>query len=96
MVNEDEDLKGNQIPNQVIQLSGCENTQIVVANNKSITSLDDENSIVAFFLDTFNFKKFLETLANSQNYFKITHNFINIVLLLFFLAFIFWQDDVYY
>lgn len=77
-----------------LEVSGCKDTHIVVASDKSFSNLDDENSIVSFFLDTFNFKKFLETMANSQSYFKITHNFINIVLLMLFLAFIFWQVDV--
>lgn len=94
MSNEDEDLKGNQISNQVINVSGCKNAQIVVTNDKLPSSLDDENSIVAFFLDTFNLKKFLEIIANSQSYVKVTHNFINIILLLLFLVYIFWENDM--
>jgi hypothetical protein len=94
MINEDKDLKETQIPNQIINVSDCKNAQIVVTNDKLPSSLDDENSIVAFFLDTFNVKKFLETIANSQGYVKITHNFINIVLLLLFLTFVFWEDGM--
>lgn len=94
MSNEDEDLKRNQISNQVINVSGCKNAQIVVTNDKIPSSLDDENSIVAFFLDIFNLKKFLEIIANSQSYVKVTHNFINIVLLLLFLVYVFWENDM--
>ncbi|MPM45044.1 hypothetical protein SDC9_91729 [bioreactor metagenome] len=94
MIDEENDLKGKKFSNQVINVSDCQNTQILVTNDKSISSFDDENSIVAFFLDTFNLKKFLETIINSQSYFKITHNFINIILLMLFLAFIFWQVNL--
>jgi hypothetical protein len=93
MMYEEEDSKGNEIPKQTINVSNCRDTQIVLGAG-SLSSTDDENSLVAFFLDTFNFKRFLETIANSQKRFKITHNFINIILLLFFLTFVFWQDDV--
>jgi hypothetical protein len=93
MMYEDEDSKGNEIPKQTINVSNCRDTQIVLGDG-SFSNMDDENSLVAFFLDTFNFKRFLETIANSQTRFKITHNFINIILLLFFLTFVFWQANV--
>jgi len=94
MIKNDKNLSGDQVSNRAVNVSDCKNTQIVFTNDKILSSLDDENSIVAFFLDTFNLKKFIETVANSQSYFKITHNFINIILLIFFLAFVFWENEI--
>lgn len=98
MVNGHKDSYKNQASN--IVLSDCKDTQVIVSGDKSSRSsfptsnIDDENSIVAFFLDTFNFKKLLEKIVNSQSRFKITSNFISLILMFFFLTFIFWQDDV--
>lgn len=93
-----EDSKGNQTSNSsVIDFAEHNNPKIVttlIDNKSSLTSYNDENSIVAYFLDTFNIKKLLETIAYNQRYIKVTQNFIHIILLLIFLIFIFWEADV--
>jgi len=54
----------------------------------------DENSVVAVFLDLFNFKKFLEIVFYSQKKCNITQYFIHLVILFLFLFFIFWQNGI--
>lgn len=51
----------------------------------------EDNSLISLILDTFNVKRLLEIIHYSQNKVKITKNFINVVLLLIFLLFIFWE-----
>lgn len=58
------------------------------------STLQNENSIIAFVLDTFNVKKFLETIFQSQNRFKFTQNFIYLTLLFIFLSVIFWITGI--
>lgn len=58
------------------------------------TTLQNDNSIIAFVLDTFNVKKFLETIFQSQNRFKFTQNFIYLMLLFIFLSVIFWITGI--
>jgi hypothetical protein len=95
MVREDKDSCNKQTSEQIISISGCRDTQVVVTGDKPpLSSIDEEDSIIEFFLDTFNFKRVLKKIVNNQSYFKITNNFINLILMLLFLAFIFWQDDV--
>lgn len=58
--------------------------------------INDESSIITYLLDIFNFKKFLRDVLNGQDKdnqrtLKFTDNFINVVLLLIFLVFIFLQ-----
>ncbi len=52
---------------------------------------DEENSVISLILDIFNIKRFIEMILYSQKRIKITKNLINVVLLLIFLTFIFWQ-----
>lgn len=54
----------------------------------------DEYSLIALFLDMFNFKKLLETSLAIQKKFIIANNFINSIILFLFLSFIFWQNDI--
>lgn len=54
----------------------------------------DENSVIALFLDVFNFKKFLEIIFYNQKRIRFTQNSIHIILLFLFLLFIFWQNEI--
>ncbi len=55
------------------------------------SSEDDENSVISFVLDIFNIRRLLETILYSQKWLKITKNLVNVLLLLIFLTFIFWE-----
>jgi len=85
----------NNTKKEFIEIGNISNSEINIGHNHDNYSSEDDNtnSFIEFFLDTFNFKKFLSSFLRSQNRFKITQNLINIILLFIFLLFIFWQTD---
>ena len=62
-------------------------------SQKNDNDNNSENSVISMVLDIFNFKKCIKLICVNQKYFKITDNFINLILLETFLVGIFVQTN---
>ena len=73
----------------------CELENRINKLEQSNSAEDDENSVISFILDIFNIRRLLETMLYSQKWLKITKNFVNVLLLLIFLTFVFWETGTF-